>query len=176
MDVEALVERARLRHHRDIEAAFVEQLAELAWHAFQQRHVDARMGVLELVEEADAAQRADGAHQPDVERRVLELEEALGGGLGGLGLLPDLLELRAHQPPEVGQVGVVALAPEQQAAELLLELLDRPGQRGLGDVAMLGGAGEVERLGDRKEVADLMHLHRWRSRCGYGAHDPWASI
>ena len=70
------------------------------------------------------------------------------------------VELRAHQAAEVGQVGEMALAPEQEPAELLLELLDRAGQRRLGDVAVLGGAGEVERLAHREEVADLMHLHR----------------
>ena len=160
VDVEALVERLRLRHHRDVEAAVVQQLAEPARHAFEQRDIDARMAMPEVVEKADAAQRADRAHQADVERRVLELEEALGGGPDRLGVLPDLLELRAHQAAEVGQVGEMALAPEQEPAELLLELLDRARQRRLGDVAVLGGAGEVQRLADREEVADLMHFHR----------------
>ena len=100
----------------------------------------------------------------EVERRVLEREEALRGGLGGLGLLPDLLELRPHQTAEVGQVGEVALAPEQEPAELVLELLDRAGQRRLGDVAVLRGAGEVQGRADREEVADLMHLHHGSSR------------
>ena len=57
----------------------------------------------------------------------------------------------------------MALAPEQEPAELLLELLDGAGQRRLGDVAVLGGAGEVERLAHREEVADLVHLHRGHS-------------
>ena len=95
---------------------------------------------------------------------MLELEEAVGGGLGGLGLAPDLLELRAHQTAEVGQMGEVALAPEQEPAELVLELLDRARQGRLGHVAVLGRAGEVQGLADREEVADLVHLHHGPSR------------
>ena len=63
------------------------------------------------------------------------------------------------QPAEIGQMRQLALAPQQQAAQLLLELLDRPGQRGLRDVALLGRAGEVQRVGDRQKIADLVHLH-----------------
>ena len=104
----------------------------------------------EAVEEADRAQRPDRAHQPQVQGRILELEEALGGGLRGWSAA-DLLELRAHQPAEVGQVGEVPLAPEQETAELLLELLDGAGQGRLGDVALLGRAGEVEGLAHREK-------------------------
>ena len=43
----------------------------------------------------------------------------------------------------------------------LLEKLDRPRERRLRDVAALGGAREVQFLGDREEVADLVHLHRF---------------
>ena len=74
--------------------------------------------------------------------------------------------MRLHHPAELGQVRLVALAVEQQPAQLLLEQLDRAGQRGLGDVALLGRAREVERLAQRHEVADLVHFHRRRSRHG----------
>ena len=56
-------------------------------------------------------------------------------------------------------MGLVALAIEQWAAELVLEQLDRAGQRRLGDVALLRGAREIERLAQRHEVAGLMHFH-----------------
>jgi hypothetical protein len=91
-----------------------------------------------------------------------------------LGLLPDLLELRAHETAEVGQVGEMALAAEQEPAQLLLELLDGAGERRLGDVALLGGAREVERLADREEIADLVHFHR--PPTGPGPAVPVASI
>ena len=47
------------------------------------------------------------------------------------------------QPAKVGEMGEVALAPEQEPAEFLLQLLDRAGERRLGDVTLLGRAGEV---------------------------------
>jgi hypothetical protein len=105
-----------------------------------------------------SAQRPDRAHQAPIQGRILELEEALGGGLGGLGLLPDLLELRAHRAAEVGQEGEMPPTPEQDAAELLLDLLHGPHQRRLGYVAMLRRAREVQGLAHR-EVADLVHFH-----------------
>ena len=67
--------------------------------------------------------------------------------------------MRLDQPAEIGQVRQLALAAQQQAAELLLEKLDRAGQGRLRDVALLGGAGEIQRVRDRQKVADLMHLH-----------------
>jgi hypothetical protein len=51
------------------------------------------------------------------------------------------------------------LAPEQIAAEFLLELNDRSAQRGLCDVALLRGLRETERSRHRQEVPDLVHLH-----------------
>jgi hypothetical protein len=118
--------------------------------------------------------RPDRAHQPHVQGGILQLEETLDRGLRGLGLLPDLLELRAHETAEVGQVGEMALAAEQEPAQLLLELLDGAGERRSGDVALLGGAREVERLADREEIADLVHFHR--PPTGPGPAVPVASI
>ncbi len=70
-----------------------------------------------------------------------------------------LLEQRVHAKAELGQLRGRTLAAEKIAAEFCLELLDRPRQRRLGDVARVGGAGEVEHTRDGEEVANLMHLH-----------------
>ena len=56
-------------------------------------------------------------------------------------------------------MGVAAFAVEQRTAELVLELLDRAGQSRLADVALLGGAREIQRPRERDEVADLLHFH-----------------
>lgn len=55
---------------------------------------------------------------------------------------------------------MLALAPQQLACELFLELPDGSGQGGLRDVALFGRAREVERARDRQEIADLVHFHR----------------
>ena len=52
--------------------------------------------------------------------------------------------MRLQEPAEIGQVGQLAFAPQQEPAQLLLELLDGAGQRRLRHVALLGGAREVQ--------------------------------
>ena len=75
------------------------------------------------------------------------------------GAVVALLQQRQHALTKLGELGLRPLAPEQIAAELALELADGAGERGLGDVALLGGAREIERARHREEVADLMHFH-----------------
>jgi hypothetical protein len=144
LDDEPLLERLRLGHEREIELALAQQLGEHGGHALAQGDLHTLVGAPEVGHETDAPHRTDGTHHTEIERRVLEFEKAPGRGLGTLGLLPDLLELRPDQPPEVDQVGQVPLAPEEEPAELLLELLDRAGERRLGDVTLLGRAREFK--------------------------------
>jgi hypothetical protein len=59
--------------------------------------------------------------------------------------------MRLEHAPEFGEMGVVALTGEQQAAELVFRLLDGAGQCRLADVANFSCLGEVERLGDCQE-------------------------
>src|SRR6201989_2308357 len=83
-----------------------------------------------------------------------------GGGertRAGRGVIA-LLEQRMHELAELGELGR-PLAPEQVAAKFGLELLDRARQRRLRHVALVGGAGEVERARYREKIPDLMHFH-----------------
>ncbi len=59
----------------------------------------------------------------------------------------------------VAQVGTVSLATEQWSTQLVLEVLDSAAERGLSDMAEFGGACEIERLTDRQEIPELVHLH-----------------
>ena len=70
-----------------------------------------------------------------------------------------------HALAEFGQLRGGTLAAKQVAAEFGFELLDGPRQRRLRDVALVGGAREVEYSCDREEVAYLMHLHGRASVC-----------
>jgi hypothetical protein len=91
--------------------------------------------------------------------RHLALADPARQILGGLGGDKGALEVRQHEAAKLGQVGVLPLAMEQQAAQFLFQLLDRARQRRLGHVALLRGPREIEASGDREEVPDLMHLH-----------------
>ncbi len=103
--------------------------------------------------------RPDGAHRPDGECRLLKLLDRARLILGGAGLFLDALQIRQHHPSKLGQMRIAALAVEQRAAELMLKLLDGARQRRLADVALLGGAREVQRLAEREKVTDLMEFH-----------------
>ena len=110
-------------------------------------------------EKPHEARRPDRAHDAEADLRLLQTEKFPGGRFGGLGIGEHLAQMRFDQPAEIGQMRQLALAAQQQAAKLLFELLDRAGQRRLRDMALLGRAGEIQRVGDRQKIADLMHLH-----------------
>src|SRR5262249_41481554 len=56
-------------------------------------------------------------------------------------------------------MGAASFATDQQAAKLLLELLNCARQRRLRDVAPIGGTRKVQRLAQRKKGLDLIELH-----------------
>jgi hypothetical protein len=53
-----------------------------------------------------------------------------------------------------------ALAPKKIPAEFAFELVDRAGERGLGNVAFFRRSREVERARDSQEITYLVHFHR----------------
>ena len=52
----------------------------------------------------------DGAHDAELEPHLLQLGKFLGAAFGGMRLVIDLLKVRVDRAPEVGQVGIRALA------------------------------------------------------------------
>ena len=66
---------------------------------------------------------------------------------------------RGHRLPGLGRDDAAAGALEQLGAELGLEPADLVRERRLGDVKLLGGAGEVAVAGDRLGVDELAQLH-----------------
>src|SRR5262249_33882118 len=101
----------------------------------------------------------DRAHDPEFQRRALELDETRGKVLRLLRLPLNLLEIRTHRLPELAQMRSRPLAMEQEAAELVLQELDGTRERRLRHVAFLGRAGEVQLLAQGEEIPNLMHFH-----------------
>ena len=58
----------------------------------------------------------------------------------------------------------VALAAEQQATHFFLKLLDGAAERWLADMALFGGAREVQRIANGQKVFHMMHIHAGRLR------------
>ena len=151
--------RRGTRQQRQIERALLQPFGDGGRVVLDQVDADLGMGLLEADDEAGDQARPDRAHGADGEAGILQPPRRLGGLLGGGGLGPDLPQKGKHQAAEFGQMAVGALAVEQRAAQLVFELLDRPRERRLRDIAALGGAREIERFGQRHEVAHLLHFH-----------------
>jgi hypothetical protein len=67
-----------------------------------------------------------------------------------------------HPAAQVGEDRTIALTMKKRPSELVLQLTNYLGQRGLRDVASLVGACEILDLSDCEEIPDLMHFHSYR--------------
>ena len=107
--------------------------------------------------QVERVRRADAKRPRHRPRAVAQHAQALVDLAQRLGRVAD--EVLAG----FGQHDALADAVEQRAADLLLELADLVRQRRLRDVNALGGAGEAQALGERREIAEVAELHRARS-------------
>src|SRR5215470_16098212 len=76
-----------------------------------------------------------------------------------LRLADDLLKMRPHRFAERGQPQPGGRADEQPAAESFFQSANGGAERGLRDVASLGGTGEAAFLARRQKIFDLLHFH-----------------
>src|SRR5262245_17288322 len=75
-----------------------------------------------------------------------------------VGVLGDEVEIRLDGAAEHGERDK-GLALKKRATKFLLQRDNGIGQRGLGNAAAFGRAGETTLLAQRQKVADLLHLH-----------------
>ncbi len=94
-----------------------------------------------------------------MQRRLAQPAEILRRGAHRIGPAQHLLEMRTHHLAKLGEPHLLAFAVKQRPAQLRLELLDRAGQRRLGDIALLRRPREARRLAHRQDVTHLMDLH-----------------
>jgi hypothetical protein len=73
-------------------------------------------------------------------------------GLHGLGPADE-------GPADLGQAHALGVAFEQRGAQLMLDLPDRAGDRGLGDAQMTAGSAQAAGFRDGKHVAQLAQFH-----------------
>ena len=99
---------------------------------------------------------------PDVH---IPADGVLHRGELGLGLVHhghDLLSPLAQQHPLGGQIHPVAAAYQQGVPQAVLQVLDLPGQGGLGQVQVIGGPGDAALPGHRQKIAQRPYLHVMR--------------
>ena len=157
--VEAFGKAFAGRHDGHVDLAGFEQRRQFAWHAFDQLQLDAFVAPVEVGQQPGEPARPDGAHDADFQMRVSQAQEARRFVAHAAQLVDNLLEPGSEQRAQIGDVRQVALAPEQQAAHFVLELLDGAAQRRLGHIALLRGPREVAGVADGQEVPDVMNVH-----------------
>lgn len=157
--MEAIVEIVGAAEDRDIDLALVQKFLQGAGRRILEIDLDTVMRAHERGEQIDEPMRPDRAHQPDGQRRGIELGERPGLLTRLVHLPEDLAEVGLHDPPKLGQVRVAALPMNQRTAELAFQVLDGPGQGRLRDVAALGGTCEVERVTQGDEIANFLDFH-----------------
>ena len=148
------------RHDRDVDLALL-PAAPTAWPGTPsiELQLDALVAHVEVGQQAGEAARPDRAHDADLQMGVVQAQESRRLVAHAAQLVHDLLETRPQQLAEIGDMGEVALAAEQQPADLVLELLDGAAQRRLGDIALLRRAREIARFADGQEIPDVMNVH-----------------
>ena len=141
-------------HHRDVDNA-VERLRGVRVAVEPARvHADIGMELRERVDDLadrDAGLEADGQEQLIAGRRLSPAPRGAGEPEQGRRLINE-------HPPRIRQPHVLGVTLEQPHAEVVLECLDRPAQRGLGDEQLARRAGEAQVPGDRHEVAKLAQV------------------
>src|SRR5699024_12144409 len=93
-------------------------------------------------------------HHPD-----LAVDGLVDGASGGLGGVDKLFGGFDQGGAGGGEFDAAGAADEQFSLEALLQFLDDPAQRRLGDAEPVGGAPEVEFLRYREEGPRLFNLH-----------------
>ncbi len=149
--------------HHDIDAVVEQRVARLVPVHVLGADVGPRVAVAQL-----AYGRGD-----DLVGGVTDGERAARGGgsgaRGGPGGGPQQLPgLRQKGLPGLGEPGAARGAVKEPDVQLPLQTPDLTAQRGLGEMQRLGGAAEVQFLGDHGEVAHQAQLQVHRRYRGIG--------
>ncbi len=149
----------RRRDQREVEFAAGEFVEQPPRPLLREVQLDRRMRRVERAEHLGDEADAQGGRGAEAHPAALE-----AGELGELAA--HRLRVGEHAPGERQQRlardrqrAAAAGAVEQLGAEILLERGDLAAQRGLGEVQLLGGAGEVAEPGDLDEAAQLLEVH-----------------
>ncbi len=94
----------------------------------------------------------------DTQPGLFTLADAPGAVADFVQLFEQYIGVLIEKPPRLGQPQRAATL-EQNHPKLILQLLDLPAQRRLGDVQAFGGAGEIEGFPQHLEIAQVSQFH-----------------
>src|SRR5215813_7643076 len=145
--------------HCSVDLPLKQEVDELLRCALAQLDAKSRDELCDLRDRIEDERRRNRGGEADLQWRDLLALELLGSATHRLCRGQCALQHRKDFLAKVGELRQLALAVDQLATELLLELLHPLGQGGLRDIALLGRAGEVECGRYGEEVANLLKFH-----------------
>ncbi len=116
-----------------------------------------RMAGANIGDEIDDLVWRNRAHNPRFD--WLLSHEVLRQVLHQPRVIVNQLKMGTDQVAKIREVYRLALAAKKRPSKLLFEKLDGARQRGLRHIALLACAGEIQLLGHREEITNLVHLH-----------------
>src|SRR4029077_13934882 len=128
---------------RDLEIASQKARAQILGLRVAKSELHVRMAGSNIGYEVDDLVWRDRAHDSQFERPPCR--ERLREVLRQRRVIVDGLKVWADQSAKIGEVRRFALAAKKQPSKLLFEKLDRARQGGLRHIALLAGAGEIQR-------------------------------
>ena len=157
--VHAIRQRRGAGQDRDVDVALQQGVAQRCGGGLGEGELQQGQAFGDLGKEGGEGLGRRLGREADPQRGGRRVPQAGGVGAGALGGVVRLLQQGQHGAAQLRELRQRPFPQDERAAELRLEPRDALGQRGLGDVAGFRGAGEVERLGERQEVADLGQVH-----------------
>ncbi len=148
------------RQEGEVELVEPEHLGELFARLLADGQLDARMALVEDRQHERHVDRAHRVQRADRHPAGLDAAEALELGVGGLELGQDPPGASDEQLAGLGDRHLPSRPLDEREAGLLLEAADLLGERGLGNVLALGGAGEVALVSERNQVPQLPQFHK----------------
>ena len=149
----------RCRDQGEVELAAGELVEQSARPLFREVQFDGRMLRVERAEHLGDEADAQGGGGAEPHPAALEAGEFGEFAPHRFGVGEHAARERQQRLARDRQRAAAAGAVEQLGAEILLERGDLAAQRGLGEVQLLGGTGEVAEAGHLDEAAQLLEVH-----------------
>ena len=166
----------------DVDPALLQGGNLLQAGQLQHGHLGAGPGRAEVAQDGGQVAIEGAGDKADAEPPAPRLRHPPGDGPHAGGAVQDLHGLLEQHAPRVGQAGGAAAAFDQDDAQLGLQLLDLPAERGLRDAQPGGGPGEAALLGYGDEAAEVAEFqaipfrHDPRPRASWTAPAVWCMV
>ena len=145
----------RLHQNREIQQSPVQPFGQVLPVAAVQVDTDPGTALLEGLHLPGQIADAFGLGAADADVSAVQLVQRLKLLLGLVHHVQNVLGPLAEQHPLVGKADIVVAPDKELLAQLVFQVLQLPGQGGLGDVEPLGGVGDAALPGHLQKVEEI---------------------